>query len=195
MSECRLFEGHLDPHGYGIQYVSHGEAEELGIPPGMYRSHRLAYTLKRGPIPQGLVIDHLCHGWDRACNSGRECQHRRCVNVDHMELVTVTENIQRGRSPDVGRFNREKTHCPAGHEYSPANTGWVQTPHLKRICKECRHVAAGSKRHWAKGSDHCVNGHLWTPEITYINAKGRRVCRDCKRIRYRRDHPRPTITL
>lgn len=47
-------------------------------------AHRIAYELVKGPIPPGLFIDHLC-------------MNRPCVNPDHLEPVTHTENIRRAR--------------------------------------------------------------------------------------------------
>lgn len=46
-------------------------------------AHRWAYERLRGPIPEGLVIDHLC-------------RNTKCVNPDHLELVTIAENNRRG---------------------------------------------------------------------------------------------------
>lgn len=46
-------------------------------------AHRVFYEDHVAPIPEGLVIDHLC------------CQ-RDCVNPDHMEPVTIAENVRRG---------------------------------------------------------------------------------------------------
>lgn len=46
-------------------------------------AHRFAYELLVGPIPDGLVIDHLC-------------RVRHCVNPDHLEPVTQRENLRRG---------------------------------------------------------------------------------------------------
>lgn len=178
MADCILFEGHLDPDGYGFKYVGMAEAEQLGVPTGMYRMHRLAYLLAYGPIPPGLVLDHLCHN-ESTCNGNGSCPHRRCINPDHLEAVTVEENIRRGRSPDVGRFNRSKTHCKRGHEYTPENTQRIRGGR-GRVCKECRHIRGGHQRRWSKG-DHCVNGHEWTEHDTYINPQGRRVCRACRR--------------
>lgn len=49
----------------------------------MVMAHRFAYELLVGPIPDGLVIDHLC-------------RVRLCVNPKHLEPVTAVENIKRG---------------------------------------------------------------------------------------------------
>lgn len=45
-------------------------------------AHRVAWELHRGPIPEGLTIDHLC-------------RVRLCVNPDHLEPVTLAENALR----------------------------------------------------------------------------------------------------
>lgn len=48
-------------------------------------AHRVAYEAFRGPIPEGLEIDHLC-------------RNTRCVNPFHLEPVTHAENLIRGMS-------------------------------------------------------------------------------------------------
>jgi hypothetical protein len=85
------------------------------------RVHRWAYETLVGPIPDGLVIDHLC-------------RVRNCVNPDHLEPVTHRENIRRG---EAGAWNRVKTHCPQGHEYTPENTRYSGTT---RNCRECQRI-------------------------------------------------------
>jgi HNH endonuclease len=45
--------------------------------------HRFAYEFLVGPIPDGMVIDHVC-------------LNTLCVNPDHMEPVTTSENVRRG---------------------------------------------------------------------------------------------------
>ena len=56
-----------------------------------YRAHRFAYEQFVGPIPKGLVLDHLC-------------RNRGCVRPDHLEPVTNAENIRRG---ETGKWRRK----------------------------------------------------------------------------------------
>ena len=83
-------------------------------------SHRVAYQMWRGQIPDGLSIDHLC-------------RTRSCVNPDHLEVVTDRENILRGVSPSAN--NARKTHCCNGHEFNQAN---VRLTSDGKECRTCR---------------------------------------------------------
>lgn len=85
-------------------------------------AHRFSYELHIGPIPDGLVLDHLCRN---------PC----CVNPSHLEPVTTAENLRRG---DVARsaFSKPlRAHCPQGHPYDEHNTYW--RPDGGRDCREC----------------------------------------------------------
>lgn len=117
---CWEWTGNRDPHGYG----------RITVAKKTKRAHRVVYEHFKGPIPEGLVIDHLCR------NPG-------CVNPDHLEAVTIKVNTLRGVS--VSARNAVKTHCIHGHEFTPENTYRRKTG---RACRACLRVAW--KRHRAK---------------------------------------------
>lgn len=96
-------------HGYSqIGWHEHGR-RVMGL------GHRIAWEARRGPIPEDLTIDHKCH-------------NRRCINVDHLRLLTLAENSAEPQ--------RRKTHCPHGHPYDGPNLGLTNLGH--RFCKTCR---------------------------------------------------------
>jgi hypothetical protein len=90
--------------------------------------HRLAYELEVGPIPDGLVIDHV---------KDRGCRHRHCANVAHLEPVTNEENLRRGKHSGP---TKRKTHCLRGHEYTPENTYWFPSRPNVRTCRACMRI-------------------------------------------------------
>lgn len=116
---CWLFTGWIDKQGYGK------------INTLKQYAHRWTYTQFVGEIPEGFVLDHLCHTNDPTCQAGVECKHRRCVNPFHLEAVTSAENGVRSAAIKV-----EQTHCVNGHEFTPENT-YVRKEG-RRVCRECR---------------------------------------------------------
>ena len=139
-------------------------------------AHRLSYRLVKGPIPVGLVLDHVCHNNDPDCFADNLCPHRRCVNPDHLEAVPPRTNSLRGKTTPAA--NALKTTCPRGHAYGHVDPkrGW-------RKCFECKNeqVRAGQTVR-GKYATECVNGHAYTPENTLKVTKGR-ACRECNRLR------------
>jgi hypothetical protein len=89
----------------------------------------VSYETFVGPIPDGLTIDHLC------CNPP-------CINPEHLEVVTMRENLRRGRSP-VG-VNARRTHCLHGHAFDERNT-WI-CKEGKRHCRECHRLREQARR-------------------------------------------------
>jgi hypothetical protein len=90
--ECWPWAGYIQPNGYGTR-SNHNPGETRLV-------HRIAYEYLVGPIPAGLVLDHLCHTRDPQCADNDQCRHRRCCNPSHLEPVTPRENIARGRGGD-----------------------------------------------------------------------------------------------
>ena len=69
---------------------SHNGYGQLKVKQKMIRATHYFYEKYKGIIPVGKVIDHLC-------------RNVVCVNPDHLEVVTVAENTQRGKSAKLNR--------------------------------------------------------------------------------------------
>lgn len=91
------------------------------------RAHRYVYERMREPIPEGMTLDHLC-------------RNRRCVNPDHLEIVTIRENTLRGDT--ITGINAAKTHCLRGHPLSGAN---LYERNGRRHCRACRAAQRSSR--------------------------------------------------
>lgn len=88
-------------------------------------AHRAAYILLVGPIPEGLVLDHLC-------------RNRACCNPAHLEPVTQARNVNRGLAPTI--VNRDLGICRNGHTVTPQNRYFRPNDgHVE--CADCRREA------------------------------------------------------
>lgn len=120
-AQCWFWLGFLNNQGYGFIRVE-------GI---TMSAHRASYIAFVGPIPEGLVLDHLC-------------RNRACVNPEHLEPVTQTENVRRGASA------RPHKHCRKGHEFTPENTRLVQ---VCLICDLASRKRRAARKRAARGDD------------------------------------------
>lgn len=65
--------------------------------------HRASYTHTNGPIPDGMVIDHMCHV-------------RLCVNPAHLRAITLRQNNIRRNNSGAHEFSLDT--CQWGHPLS-----------------------------------------------------------------------------
>lgn len=105
---CWLWSGRVDRDGYGILWGARARP--------VY-AHKAVYERERGPVPEGLQLDHLC-------------RRRLCVNPAHLEAVKPTENQRRKR---WGRRSRVVT-CPMGHDMTMQR---LRTPEGGVLCRVC----------------------------------------------------------
>lgn len=107
---------------------------------GRQSTHVYAYTLEKGPVPDGYEVDHTCHN-GTGCPGGPKCPHRRCCNPAHLEAVPPVTNHRRGNA------GRARTHCPQNHPYDEANTMWIKKvrkgkTYDTRMCRTCNRERA-----------------------------------------------------
>lgn len=166
-------------HGYGMfRYVSRdGTRRRKGV-------HVVSYEAFVGPMPDGLVPDHLCHTNAPDCYAGDLCPHRACCHPEHLEPVTRTENGRRGHhlGTDI---------CPAGHPYAGDNL--IINSRGYGECRLCRQrQARESYRRINAGKDGghnrserktCPREHpLSHPNLVpAASRRGQRACLACNR--------------
>ena len=84
---CLLWMGAIKRSGYGVLRV---EGRQV-------MAHRYAWERVNGPIPEGMIVDHVCHV-------------RSCVESSHLRPATNREN-QRNRA---GAVRGRKRNLPRG---------------------------------------------------------------------------------
>jgi len=126
LGTCWIYHKYVISDGYS--HYRYWDSSEHKYKNAM--THRVIYEHLVGPIGHGLVLDHLC-------------ENRSCICPDHLEEVTLLENIRRGRT---GQHNAQKTHCKNGHPLSGDNL--YQSGRGDRGCRECRKIS--QRRYVAK---------------------------------------------
>ena len=111
--DCWEWQGCRDSYGYGRIHIGSGSQSFL--------THRIAYELTHGDIPEGMLV---CH----------KCDNPPCCNPAHLEPVTQQENLKRG-------IQATRTHCLRGHEY-----GDYRRANGRRRCRACAQITKATWR-------------------------------------------------
>ena len=166
-------------------------------------AHRISYTLIKGEIPRGLVLDHIC-------------RNTSCVNPEHLDIVTHKENIQRvpverrekcnkghdlveSSSYRVDRFffkhckkctreynntqiqripKRDRSICSSGHKLEGSNA--IKRKDGFTVCRICKNKGSNLPKKLFKKEGFCIRDH--EENNMYIKKNGKKVCRECKKI-------------
>jgi hypothetical protein len=124
--ECWLWTGSASRGGH--RGGSYGHFWD-GVQNKLVLAHRFSYEMAHGIIiPADLTIDHLC-------------KNTLCVRPDHLEVVTVRENVLRSDGL-TARYAR-RTHCNYGHPFDEANTIFSSG---ERRCRECKRINSQKQR-------------------------------------------------
>lgn len=124
---CLVWQGGTDSDGYPSVCIA-------GRWP---KPARLMHAAFVGPIPEGYVLDHLCHTSHPTCSG--PCRHRRCIEPTHTEAVTRAENGRRQHARADARPERERTTCPYGHQRD-------RRPGGNLACRPCDAARARARR-------------------------------------------------
>lgn len=122
-SGCYLWTGGTDSNGYGTFTVEDSKERRQRV-----QAHVFSWESECGPVPDGLELDHLC-------------RTRRCVRRSHLDPVTHTVNVLRGKG--LAAHWARRTACPAGH---PLAEPYAYIGRNGRVCRICRNTRDRERR-------------------------------------------------
>ena len=133
LGPCWEWTAHCSGDGYGrltVGTVRDGDRRSV-------EAYRWAFERLSGPIPVGLELDHAC-------------RNRVCVRVDHLEVVTHRENMQRSPLQKRPVVIRAANHyCIHGHWMDEATT--YNDARGYTSCRRCTAIATTRYRSRVKG--------------------------------------------
>lgn len=115
---CWNWIGTISSNGYGVAHIGRKTTS----------AHRAVYLVIIGSVARGLELDHLC-------------RNRRCVNPNHLEPVTHSENVKRAT-------RIHSSFCKYGHVLDGIRT----REGAGRYCKTCVKLRKQKQRSQGKSN-------------------------------------------
>jgi hypothetical protein len=134
-TNCIVWTKSLNTHGYPMLSINNRHVVLA----------RWLFEQTHGSLSSDLHVDHRCHNADTACPGGRDCPHRACINVLHLQAVPPGINVLRGKG--VARKNSDKTRCKYDHPLTGDNLIIIRSTGERR-CRTCQRERG--RRSWAK---------------------------------------------
>ena len=158
-------------HGYGTISEAPAPMQRRTL-----LAHRVSYELHKGPIPDGLVVDHMCN-------------NRRCVNPDHLQAITHEANIKRSPAPHVQRWLTGR--CIRGHDLTDPEVAYIRPDNGRPMCRVCVRIRGEATRR-NEGKMPQKRGRecgTYSGAIGHYQ-RGEQPCDPCKaaQAQYRRDY-------
>ncbi len=100
-----------------------GHTKNASVP-----THRVSYMHWNGDVPEGMTVHH-------------KCENTLCVNPEHLEVLSVRDNILRSPTHLASR-EAAQTVCKYGHKFDRVTSAG------KRYCKTCEKIRTA--RRWRK---------------------------------------------
>ena len=98
----------------------------------MWNAHRFVYNALVQKVSKNDDVHH-------------KCENKPCIRPEHLERLGRCAHVA---IHDQASFQRNKTHCPHGHEYTVENT---IARNGRRECRECSRIGARERwraKHW-----------------------------------------------
>ena len=122
LGKCWVWIAGKDKYGYG----------KFSFKNRKVLAHKLSYIMSIGPVPNGLVLDHLC-------------ENRACSRPEHLQPVTDKVNLLRGNT--AASNHAIKTCCPREHLLEIPNLVPSQLKLGRRSCLSCARANSYLARH------------------------------------------------